>query len=86
MKRRDTKIDIVMPIKPRYEVFGVVLKKTNNKFIEDAVKENFTKRTGPLVRDLEVEERVREAQDWYQPKEKGDQQVMEEIDWDKLED
>lgn len=75
-----------MPIQPRYEVFGVVLKKTNSKFVKEAIKENLTKRTGPLVRDVALEERVKADQDWYLPKEKGEQQVMEQIDWDKLED
>ena len=54
--------------------------------MKEAIKENLTKRTGPLVRDVALEERVKADQDWYLPKEKGEQQVMEQIDWDKLED
>lgn len=63
-----------------------MLKKTNSKFVQDAIRENLRERTGPVVRDRELEERVRADQDWLKPKERDEQQVMEQIDWDKLED
>lgn len=76
-----------MPIKPRHEVFGVVLKKTNSKFLDLAIREAVTKRGGPIVRDLSLEEQVQADQDWQlAPKEIDKQELMDQIDWNEISD
>ncbi len=85
-KRRDTKVNIVMPIKPRHEVFGVVLKKTNSPFLKQAIQEAVEVRQGPINRDLALEAKFKADQDWYVPKEVDQQSLMDQIDWNALPD